>query len=85
VKFELFLKAAKAIKLPAGNYIFKGNKTGNLYWFMVGSDLDKTLKFELRPGAHDYENVELARRIHRNCDKKGWHRKLAHKMKELKK
>jgi len=86
LNFNLFVKAAKKIGLPSGNYMFLGGKTKKLTWFMVNEkDYENTVVMEFLPGASRYGEILQARELHRKCDKKNWHRKLTQAMKGLKK
>lgn len=77
MKLSTFIEASKACKMPPGNYILKSKQTGTLFWFMVGSDLDKTLKYRFEVGSKQYGEFALYRSLHKNLP---WERKA---MKDL--
>lgn len=83
MNLELFIRVAKLIKLPAGNYMFLSKKTKKLIWFMVAMNYDKTLRMVYTPKSRDYESMIVARQLHRACDKELWHKRITHTMKKL--
>ena len=72
MKLSTFIAASKACSLRPGNYILKSKQTGTLFWFMVGSDYDKTLKSRYEIGTKQYKEYRLYRQI---CVSSPWVRK----------
>lgn len=75
MKLKLFNEAAKAVRLPPGNYVFKSKKTGNLFWFMTSLQYDMTVREVHRPGSNGYEEFEFYYHFWLPINRK-WHKKI---------
>jgi hypothetical protein len=82
MKLSTFIEAGRAIGIPPGNYIIKSKKTGVVFWFMVGTDIDRTIKERHKPGSSHYGEFEVYRSIDLPWERE-WIKKLYEKARQL--
>lgn len=85
MELDLFITTAEKLKIPSSNYMFKSERTGIIYWFMVCHEhYETTILNQFKPGHRRYGELNMARQLHRKLDQNQIHEKIINFMKSLK-